>query len=89
MAKTRKYKKSRVAKRRFTGKEEIARVVNKMLKSKIETKQSTHTTADGAEIFHNNFTPLETASTFFSTTQGTQDPMNASETETQLFSVNV
>ena len=77
MAKTRKYKKSRVAKRRFTGKEEIARVVNKMLKSKIETKQSTHTTADGTEIMHNNFTPLETASSFFSTTQGTGDPMNS------------
>jgi len=63
-------------KRRFAGKAGIARVVNKMLKRKIETKQSTFTITDGQQIFHNNFLTLDGASNFFATNQGTGDPMN-------------
>lgn len=54
----------------------IAKVVNKILKRKIETKQSTYTTTDGTQIYHNNFVILEDASSFFSTVLGTADSMN-------------
>jgi hypothetical protein len=60
---------------RFAGKAGIARVVQKMLKQKIETKQSTTIYTDGTQVFHNNFVELEAASTFLRTTIGTGDPM--------------
>jgi hypothetical protein len=69
-------KRQRKGKVRFAGKAGIARVVNKMLKQKIETKQSTTVFTDGQQVFHNNFVPLELASTFLRTTIGTGDPMN-------------
>lgn len=50
--------------------------VNRVLNRKIETKQSTYTTSDGVEIFHNNFMSLENGASFLATTQGTQDPMS-------------
>jgi hypothetical protein len=60
---------------RFAGKAGIARVVQNMLKQKIETKQSTTSYTDGTQVFHNNFVDLETANTFLRTTIGTGDPM--------------
>ena len=62
-------------KKRFAGNAGIVRVVNKMLKRKIETKQSTSTTTDDTEIFHNNFQYLDTANTMLSLSSGTGDPM--------------
>ena len=62
-------------KKRFAGKAGIARVVNKILARKIETKQSTHTVADGIEITHNNFIILDAPTTFLCTTAGVGDPM--------------
>jgi len=62
-------------KTRFAGKAGIQRVVSKMLKSKIETKQSVRSYAATTEIAHNNFISLEAGNTFFATTNGTGDPM--------------
>lgn len=50
-------------------------VVNKVLKSKIETKQSVRSVNDTVEIAHNNFVVLENNNTFFRTVNGTGDPM--------------
>lgn len=55
----------------------IPALVNKVLKSKIETKQSTTTITDGQEILHNNFLTLETPLTMFELNNGTTDPMNS------------
>lgn len=55
----------------------IPKMVNKILKRKIETKQSTHTIADGQEILHNNFLTLETPLTMFQLNNGTTDPMDS------------
>lgn len=58
----------------------IPALVNKVLKSKIETKTSTVTIADGQEILHNNFLTLETPLTMFELHNGTSDPMNSTGT---------
>lgn len=73
--KTYKRKARAKPKKRFAGKAGIARVVNKMLKSKIETKVSTRTVSGFAPVTHNNFITMENAGQFFLTTQGTADPM--------------
>lgn len=74
MAKTRKYKRPRGAKKRFAGKAGIARVVNNMLTKKLETKQSTNI-GQGRyqEIKNNQFISVDSA--FLQTTQGSADPM--------------
>lgn len=65
-------------KRRFAGKAGIARVVNKMLNRKLETKMSTRVAPGQNGIQHNNFIQLESAGDFFATTSGTSDPMTGS-----------
>ena len=54
----------------------IPRMVNKILKRRIETKESTQTIADGVEIIHNNFIILDGPSVFMKTNIGGGDPMN-------------
>ena len=54
----------------------IARVVNKMLSKKIETKESTSTSVDGVEVYHNNFVILDTRALFLRTDVGTADTMD-------------
>lgn len=53
----------------------IKAMVNKVLKSKIETKQSVRAVGDTFELEHNNFKILENQNTFFRTVNGTGDPM--------------
>lgn len=69
-------KKSAKPKRRFAGKAGIARVVNKMMAKKLETKQSVFSSTDGIEIAHNNFQILDDTSTFLKTVTGLADPMD-------------
>jgi len=59
------------------GQAKIANVVKKLLERKIETKQSTYTVSDGAQIFHNSFVSLLDGTSFWGTVQGTADSMNA------------
>lgn len=71
--------KRRGPKKRFAGRAGIVRVVNKMLRKRIETKESTQTVADGVQVTHNNFIILDPPSTFMRVTAGGgSDPMNGS-----------
>lgn len=76
---TRKFKRGnkmyKKKKNLLTNPRAMAAAVNRVLNAKIETKQSTYTSADGTEIFHNNFISLENGTSFLATTQGTHDPM--------------
>jgi len=53
----------------------IPKMVNKILARKMETKQSTSTSTDGAQITHNNFIVLDPTANFLRTVNGTADPM--------------
>lgn len=59
---------------------DIPKIVNKIMKRKLETKHSTVTVNDGQEILHNNFVTLETPLTMFNLPSGTSDPMNTTGT---------
>lgn len=67
-------------KRRFAGKAGIARVVNKLINRKLETKQSTRVAPGSNGVQHNNFILLEPPGDFFRTTLGVIDPMTGTGT---------
>jgi hypothetical protein len=52
----------------------ISRMVDKKLNKNIETKTACSTSADGAQIFHNNF--ITRSTNLLWTTQGVGDPKN-------------
>lgn len=68
-------KSKRGPKKSLMGIRNIRAVVNKVLGKKMETKQSTATTADNTVITHNNFITVENKDTFFRIVNGTGDDM--------------
>lgn len=61
-------------KKRVSKPANIRKIVKQVLNRNVETKRSNFTSADGAEIYHNNFIDLD--ANLLSTTQGVQDPLS-------------